>query len=223
MDIYEIVKARHSVRSYTDKKIEGDTLDKLNSEIKECIEESNLNIQLILNEENAFGKSHYGNFKNCKNYILIIGDKKDNKLDEKAGYYGERIVLKAQELGLNTCWVALTYNRYEVPYKMKDNEKIAIVIAIGYGETEGVQHKSKSFKSVSKSTENLPYWYMRGIEFALLAPTAINQQKFRFELKDGNKVSVKVPAIGICTKIDLGIVKYHFEIGAGKENFDWEQ
>ena len=205
MDIYEIVKARHSVRSYTHKKIEGDTLEKLNSEIKECIEESNLNIQLILNEENAFGKSHYGNFKNCKNYILIIGDKKDNKLDEKAGYYGERIVLKAQELGL------------------KDNEKIAIVIAIGYGETEGVQHKSKSFKSVSKSTENLPYWYMRGIEFALLAPTAINQQKFRFELKDGKKVSVKVPAIGICTKIDLGIVKYHFEIGAGKENFDWEQ
>ena len=96
MDIYEIVKARHSVRSYTDKKIEGDTLDKLNSEIKECIEESNLNIQLILNEENAFGKSHYGNFKNCRNYILIIGDKKDNKLDEKAGYYGERIVLKAE-------------------------------------------------------------------------------------------------------------------------------
>ena len=76
MDIYEIVKARHSVRSYTDKKIEGEILDNLNAEIEECVKESKLNIQLILNEEKAFGKSHYGNFKNCKNYILIIGDKK---------------------------------------------------------------------------------------------------------------------------------------------------
>ena len=23
------------------------------------------------------------------------------------------------------------------------------------------------------------------------------------------------------TQIDLGIVKYHFEVGAGKENFEW--
>lgn len=222
MDILEVVKARHSVRSYTDQKIEGEVLERLNNEIEECVSESKLNIQLILNEENAFGKSHYGNFKNCKNYILLIGDKKDKELDEKAGYYGERIVLKAQEIGLNTCWVALTYNKDEVPYVMKDNEKIAIVIAIGYGENAGKPHKSKDFKAVSKSTENLPYWYMRGIEFALLAPTAVNQQKFRFELKNGNKVSIKIPAIGICTKIDLGIVKYHFELGAGKENFDWE-
>lgn len=28
--------------------------------------------------------------------------------------------------------------------------------------------------------------------------------------------------MGFCTKIDLGIVKYHFEIGAGKENFEWD-
>ena len=25
------------------------------------------------------------------------------------------------------------------------------------------------------------------------------------------------------TQIDLGIVKYHFEIGAGKEKFQWRQ
>ena len=222
MDIYDIVKSRHSVRSYIDKRIEGEVLEKLNAEIEECVNESKFNIQLILNEENAFGKSHYGNFKNCKNYILLIGDKKDKNLDETVGYYGERIVLKAQEIGLNSCWLALTYNKNEVPYQMKDNEKIVMVIAIGYGDNKGVAHKSKDFKTISKTIENLPYWYIRGIDFALLAPTEMNQQKFRFELKEGNKVSVKVPTIGICTKIDLGIVKYHFEIGAGKENFNWE-
>ncbi len=53
----------------------------------------------------------------------------------------------------------------------------------------------------------------------MLAPTAMNKQKFRFSL-DGNKVKIDTVS-GVCTKIDLGIVKYHFEIGAGKENFEW--
>ena len=56
---------------------------------------------------------------------------------------------------------------------------------------------------------------------ALLAPTAINQQKFKFSLHDGNKVSVKA-GLGFYSKVDLGIVKYHFEIGAGVKNFEWD-
>ena len=150
-----------------------------------------------------------------------MGDKKDKKLEVNSGYYGEKIVIKAQELGLNTCWVALTYKKSEVPCKINDNEKIVIIIAIGYGKNRGVKHKSKEFNEVSKTIENIPDWYKRGIEFALLAPTAINQQKFKFELKDNNKVTIKVSGIGPCTKIDLGIAKYHFEIGAGRENFEW--
>lgn len=221
MDIEEIVRNRHSVRNYLDKEIENEKVDILKQEIDECNSLSKLNIQLVLNESNAFGKSHYGSFKNCKNYIVIIGKKAYKDLDEKAGYYGERIVLKAQEIGLNTCWVALTYNKSEVPCKLLDDEKITIVIALGYGETQGVNHKSKSYSGVSKVDENAPDWYKRGVEFALLAPTAINQQRFKFNLTDENKINVKA-GIGPCVKIDIGIVKYHFELGAGKENFEWE-
>ena len=82
-------------------------------------------------------------------------------------------------------------------------------------------HKSKSFGEVSLSN-NAPEWYKRGIEFALLAPTAINQQKFKFELIEGNKVKVTAPN-GRMTKIDLGIVKYHFELGANIQNFSWAE
>ena len=223
VDIEQIVKSRHSVRKYTDKKIEGEVLQNLQNTIDQCNKESKLNIKLVLNEENAFGKSHYGNFENCKNYIVILGDKKDKELDEKSGYYGEKVVLKAQEIGLNTCWVALTYNKSEIPFEIKSDEKIVIVIAIGYGVDEGKSHKMKSFENVSKTTENVPKWFKKGVDFALLAPTAINQQKFRFELKNNNEVSLKVAGIGVCTKIDLGIVKYHFELGAGKENFKWSK
>ena len=217
----DIVKSRHSVREYTDKKIEGEVLEKIQNIIAECNNESSLNIRLILNEEKAFGKSHYGNFKNCKNYIVMIGDKKDKQLDEKCGYYGEKIVLKAQELGINSCWVVLTYNKSEVPCNLSDNEKIAIVIALGYGVNNGFAHKGKEFKDVSILSDNIPDWYKKGVEFALLAPTALNQQKFKFELKNDNKVLLKATGIGLYTKFDLGIVKYHFELGAGKENFKW--
>ena len=218
----ELVKSRHSVRSFTDRKIEGDVLDCLQKEIQECNTQSGLNIQLVLNEENAFGKSHYGSFDNCKNYLVFMGEKNRKDLDQVVGYYGEKLVLKAQELGLNTCWVKLTYNKSEIPCTVKDNEKLIIVIAIGYGKNSGISHKSKSFKEVSKTTQSTPNWYNKGVEYALLAPTALNQQKFKFELEDNNIVDLKVDGFGFCSKIDLGIVKYHFELGAGLENFKWK-
>lgn len=112
MDIMEAVHARHSVRSYTDKPIEGETLEALEKTIDECNRESGLHIQLIRNEPMAFGGglAHYGKFEGVKNYLALVG-KKDRQLDEKCGYYGEKIVLAAQMLGLNTCWVGLTFKK----------------------------------------------------------------------------------------------------------------
>lgn len=218
----EIVKSRHSVREYLDKPIEGEVLEKLQEEISECNNESGLNMELVLNEKEAFNKFWFNNFENCNNYIVIMGKKDDKNLQEKAGYYGERIVLKAQELGLNTCWVALTYNKAQVPCAVKDGEKIVIIIAVGYGATNGVDHDRKKFGDVVKESYSvIPSWFDKGVEFALLAPTAMNRQKFIFELKGSKEVLLKDTGIGPFAKIDIGIVKYHFELGAGKENFSW--
>lgn len=65
----------------------------------------------------------------------------------------------------------------------------------------------------------MPEWFEKGMKSALLAPTATNQQKFLFTL-DQNHVSVRSTG-GFYSKVDLGIVKYHFEVGAGIENFHW--
>lgn len=222
--IEEIVKSRHSVRDYTDKAIEGETLEELNKVIKECEDESSLKIKLVLNEEKAFGKFKLSNFSNCKNYIVIVGKKSDNTIDEKAGYYGEKVVIKAQELGLNTCWVGLTYKKSEIPFEIKEDEKIVIVIAIGYGIEQGYAHDGKKYEDVNKVGYSvIPSWYERGIEFALLAPTAMNQQRFKFKLINAHEVTLKTSGIGPYLKVDLGIVKYHFELGAGKENFTWSK
>ena len=214
MDISEAIKERHSVRAYTDKKIEGEVLLALENKIAEINGESGLNVQLVLNEEKAFGgrMARYGKFSGVKNYIAMVG-KKGADLSEKVGYYGQKLVLFAQTLGLNTCWVALTYKKVKTAYKIEEGEKLALVIAIGYGATQGVPHKSKSINAVSNAGEDSPEWFVNGVKAALLAPTAMNQQKFFFTLKDG-EVTAK-PGLGFYAKVDLGIVKYHFELGSG--------
>ncbi len=215
----EIIKLRHSVRCFTDKPLESETVRLLQQEIKKCNKESGLHIQLITNEPEAFQaeKPSYGQFKGCRNYLIIIGTKGK---DTEAGYYGERIVLKAQELGINSCWVALTYKKNKAKGIIDPGEKLYLVIALGYGKTNGSAHKSKSITDVSDYKTDDPDWYKSGIEAALLAPTAVNQQKFRFE-RNGEKVRLRITGIGFYTKIDLGIVKYHFEIGSRKDGSVW--
>lgn len=53
---------------------------------------------------------------------------------------------------------------------------------------------------------------------ALLAPTGVNKQGFMFELLYGNEVKLKNRSL--CKDIDKGIIKYHFEIGAGDAKFE---
>lgn len=221
MELFELMKKRHSVRSYTDQRIEGETRNELLRCVEACNQESGLHIQACLDEPKAFDSimAHYGKFENVKNYIAMVGPK-GRDFEEKCGYYGEKLVLKAQELGLNTCWVAATYSKGKNASQIDRNEKIYLVIAIGYGNTQGIPHKGKVFADVSKASGKLPEWYQKGIEAVLLAPTAVNQQKFVFSLS-GNEVSVRALR-GFYTRIDLGIVKYHFEAAAGKENFIWK-
>ena len=221
MELLEAMKKRHSVRQYVDKAIDGEVLSELLHEIEACNKEGDLNIQLVLNEPQAFSgfMAHYGNFSGVTNYLALVG-KKCKDLDEKCGYYGERLVLKAQQLGLNTCWVALTYKKIPSAFKVEKDEKLTVVISIGYGRNRGLVRKSKTAKQVSNVSSSSPEWFKTGVAATLLAPTAINQQKFYLKLNE-NKVFAKA-GIGPCAKMDLGIVKYHFEIGAGKENFIWE-
>ena len=216
----DAVKNRHTVRKYLDKKIEGEVLDNLNSLVKECNEEGGLHIQLITDEPEAFSglKSRMVKSSGVANYVALVG-KESDKLDVLLGYYGEKIVIRAAELGLNSWWVALTFSRKKTKCVIDAGEKLVCVIALGYGAEQGSAHKVKDIGAVSKVDGEMPEWFKKGMEYALLAPTALNQQKFMFELS-GNKVTAKSLG-GSYSNVDLGIAKYHFEIGAGKENFEW--
>ena len=218
MTIEEAISVRHSVRAYTKRPIDGAVLDALYQEIAACNEQSGLSVQLFLNEPNAVKGlwASYGAFENADNYLALIGPDTED-LYERCGYWGERLVLFAETIGLNTCWIAGSYKKGRVKKLCKAGERLAAIISIGYGAKPGKPHKSKSFEQVTETVGDVPDWFKRGVEAALLAPTAINQQRFRITLHNGEADVVALP--GPYSKIDLGIVKYHFEIGSGRELF----
>lgn len=220
MELLEAMEQRHSVRSFEDRPLAPDVREELTAFLAQCNRESGLHMQLVLDEPEGFGgfMAHYGKFSGVKNYIALVG-KKSAALEETCGYYGEKVVLKAQQMGLNTCWVALTYKKVRSAFQVDPGEKLGLVIAIGYGKDQGVPHTSKSPEAVMEAEGPAPDWFQKGVRAALLAPTAMNQQKFKFILR-GDTVTAKAGR-GFYTKVDLGIAKYHFELGAGTNCFRW--
>lgn len=228
MTALEALKARHSIRKYADRPLGEEVIEALRQEIEKLNEASGLHMQLVLNERKAF-KSFlaYGSFGNVSNYVMVVG-KKSEPMEYRAGYYAECLVLKAQQLGLNTCIVASTYKKIAGTFDVGQDEKVYVCIAIGYGASEGRKHKIKTPEQVSNVSASTPKWFADGVDAALLAPTAINQQKFYFEYvargKAGEQGGVRPKSgkslVGL-TKIDLGIAMRNFEIGAGEENFHW--
>ena len=215
MEALELMKQRHSVRQYKPRAIEPEKRAALNDLCSELNQKAELSIQIVYDEPNCFDSfmAHYGKFSGVHNYIALIG-KKSPKLEETLGRCGERLVLKAQELGLNTCWVAMTHGKSRAV--VGPGEKQVCLISLGYGETQGVAHRSKPMQALCRCAGPMPEWFEKGMTAAMLAPTAMNQQKFRFELRADGTVKAACGS-GFYTKLDLGIVKYHFEAASGKK------
>jgi len=223
MDILEAIRARHSVRKYMERPIGAAEADRLKAAVERINAESGLDVQLVLEEPRSFssGVWKYGQFSGVSNYFVMAGPE-GKEAEEKVGWYGEELVLLAQTLGLNTCWVGLTYKKIPGTFTLREGDKIHCVIALGYGANQGVQHPLRPVEKFYEAAGEVPGWFLKGMEAALLAPTAVNQQKFKFILHADGSVEAK-PLFSMMgyTIIDLGIVKYHFEITAGKDHFRW--
>ena len=219
MELMEAIDHRRSVRKFIDNEIEEEKRNLLDTFSSELSEEGDIDIKIVYDDPEGFDSflAHYGKFKNVRNYIILSGNPDDPELDEKCGYYGEKLVLTAETLGLSTCWVGLTFNKAHMKKQIEAGTKIVCAIALGYGTDEEVgrkPHKSKPMEKVVVSKGNMPEWFGKGVEAALKAPSAMNQQKFRFGVKSGEPAAVT--AKGPYTEVDLGIAKCHFEIATGR-------
>lgn len=214
MDLKQAMVKRHLVRKYQDKKLSESDIKKLNEKINEINKKGKLDLKLITNDKQGVSLLFRLLLaKNANNYVILAGDN-----SESIGYYGAELILFAQTIGMNTWWIGATYNHKVVEYV--DNKKIIGIIVIGYGQTPGKPHKSKKVEEVYSYEGEAPEWFINGVKAALLAPTAINRQAFHIY---GNDKVVDITYFGHSFGGEnLGLVKYHFELGAGKENFTWK-
>ena len=217
----EAVRSRHSVRNYQDKRIEKEQIISINKRIEELNKEGNIHLQFVEDSSSTFSKlfNKAVGLGSAPSVIACVGPD-DDTLDERIGYYGQKLVIYAQQLGLNTCWVG-TFNRKKIPVEISDGERLVIAIAIGYGPTQGKERKTKTADEVVIDLKDVPDWFHAGVEAALLAPTAINQQKFEIIYNENEEVEFKDLG-GVLSKIDIGIVKCNFEIGVAdyKSHYD---
>ena len=221
MDMIEAMAARHSVRAYTGAPIEGAALEAITAAIADVNEASGLAVELTRDGGKAFSSilGRYGKFSGVRD-LLVIKGRRSGDLRRRAGYWGERLVLEAAALGLGTCWVGGTYSKRGIA--VGEGEELVCVVTVGYAAEQGRPHRTKPLEAfVVGGVDDKPSWFIAGVKAAMLAPTALNQQKFSFAL-DGNVVDARVAGLGVLTDVDLGIARLHFELGAGSGYFVWK-
>lgn len=232
MTLAEAVHARKSRRSYTRTSIDPWKISSLQRLMQECEAQSGLSFSLVLDNPVAFQGvfQHYGLFLNVQNYIVLSGNTKDIHRQEKAGYYGQKLVLRATRLGLGTCWVGTTYSQSACSPHAPECNEIICVIVIGNAASQLAQKErliyrflhrsSKTIESMCSGDAAFPTWFINAMTFVQKAPSSMNRQPVHFDYSRGI-VSAKVPKPKGFTLIDLGIAKLHFELGAGFGRWEW--
>ena len=219
MDMKQAMSERHMVRKYTNKPIPIEIAQKIDERLNDINREYCTDIKLVRDDSSAFNAAiKLVLAKGVRNYFILAGNAAHD-LRERLGMAGADLMLFCQTLGLNTWWVGGTYSHAKMTEKAPGDEVIG-VIAVGYGATQGKPHKSKSAQEVATYEGPEPEWFKRGVEAALLAPTALDKQAFKIK-GIGDEVSITYES-GTFSGEDLGLVKYHFALGAGDHPFSWQ-
>ena len=224
----ETIRERHSVREYDGRSLAQAEFDALGAVVEECARESGLDIQLVGDNPEVFNVvARFGLVRGCRTHVaFVVDDAKASDatraaVDEAIGYWGQKIVLAAQDMGLNTCWCALC-SRKKSRAVVAPGKRVRLVIAVGHGKTQGFPRKTKSVGALSSvECAKAPAWFAAAMEAAQLAPTAMNNQNFKIALlRDGKTVRIDAPQSGL-NAIDEGIVRRNFEIAANEAGADW--
>lgn len=232
MTLQEAINTRCSHRKYLKTPIQDKDTAQLKASIEQYNKASNLHIQLITDSGDAFNglTKSYGMFSGVRNYIALVGREDDENSKEKCGYYGEKLVLEAVQLGLGTCWVGASFDKKLCACEIGEGETLSCVITIGNIEQKlsikeklirnAMHRKTKSAEEMYESDCEIPYWFLQGMQAVQKAPSAVNKQPVKFCYKNGI-VSASVEDTSAHQPIDMGIAKLHFEIGSSGGTWAW--
>lgn len=228
MNDLEAISQRYSRRSYLSIPIEILKLNVIENILYYVNRQSGLNFELIEDCEYAFNSFVKGCsiFQGVRTIILLKGDKFDVDLREKAGYYGEKVVLELIKEGLGTCFISSNYIKRNIEFNIQNDEDVVGIITVGYVSESrsfmedimfrAVNSEPKNIKTLLCADKSFPLWLENGIKAVQIAPTTLNCKNVKFEyLRD--ILTIYVLEETDENLIELGKTKLHFEIATGGE------
>lgn len=228
----ELLKKRHSVRSYAPVSLDDDVRNRLRSEVTYInTHEAGLNFQLCFNDSGAFSglSRSYGMFRNVGNYLAAVIDPTFPDAFERAGYYSEQFALECVKIGLGSCFVGGTFSRGHLSAQVEVYEKVPFVVAFGIPEEAKTTFIGRMTARMAHRKVRLPRdffagtdpeyekalgmfpWLGTALEAVACAPSALNKQPVRLRVAEKEGVM----GIGAFT---MDPEKYAVELGIAKFN-----
>lgn len=228
----EIIETRKSVRTFDDGAVLGDeTLEALRGAIAGAHDPFGGRYTIELRKYDLRGPQSPGTYGTISgaSWYLLMGIKDDVMSAIGAGYAMEQVVLKATELGLGTCWMALTFKGADFMkgVEMPADEPLRIVSPVGYpaGRRRVIESITRmTMRSSSRKPMNDMFWqgdfgrpvaedslFYEALAMMRLAPSAKNSQPWRALVKD-NAVWFYYEKKSDAAPLDLGIGLCHFDL-----------
>ncbi|MBD5345990.1 MAG: hypothetical protein HDR92_02515 [Bacteroides sp.] len=232
MTVKEIIEKRVSVRTFDDRQELGDKdIEAIRQSIRDASTPFGGSFTIDFKKFDLRGPqspSTYGTISGASWYLLM-GISNDEMSALSAGYGMEKVVLKATELGLGTCWMTLTFKGTDFAKKaqMPVNEPIRIISPVGFPAkkrkmlesitriTLGSAKRKPMDELFSEGSFGLPVVednvFYEALSMMRLAPSAKNSQPWRALLR-GNEVWFYYVPKTEAAVLDLGIGLCHFDL-----------
>jgi len=232
MDLAAAIDVRTSRRRYLPTPVDAETRERLDALAAELSGLGPIKVEPVWNNGVAFAgfTKSYGMFNGVINYLALLAPD-DEIAGEQLGYYGETMVLAATELGLGTCWVGGSFSRSDIPFQPDAGDVLYCVIALGNVSDDvslkerilrsAVHRKTKTVEEMYDADGPVPDWFEAGMIAVQKAPSAVNRQPVKFHFRDGKVTATTDNLDDRMRRLDFGIAKRHFEIGAGGGTWAW--
>lgn len=224
----EAIEKRISCRAYADQPLDQPVIDELATLAATLGEEGGFTLAVIGPTDGGKKLRLNGRMFSgpVSTYAALIGAD-DDLTREKVGYFGEKLVLHATQMGLGTCWVAGTFDRKSVTVPLGEGEVLHDVIPLGIMAARqtfaqrtiraGLRRRDKKPEAMYQGDTSLmdaPAWIRSGIDAVIKGPSAVNEQPVVFVREQGQlRATLPHPKRSV-EYTDLGIAKLHFQIAA---------